>query len=122
MPTRKAASPLTEPAALIASVARLEERVDNFHEHTFPDFCAGVSKELKDIKGTLDKAVLRNGDFDKVKVMAEEWEKSNLRKEGAITVLRLSWRLFAWAAAVVGGTGGVGGVVVWTLGRLTGHI
>ena len=122
MPPRKLAVRDRSTPALEASVARLEERVDNFHDHTFPTFCQGIKDDLLSMQAKLDRAVIRNGEFDKVKTMAEEWERSSLRREGAITVLRFSWRVFAWTAGFAATTGLLGGGFFWLLGRLTGHI
>ena len=119
---RSPAAPPAHAPPVEVTVAALQERVDNFHDKTVPDVCNGLKGRLDQMDGKLDKAVLRNGEFDKVKTMADEWEKSSLRKEGAITVLRLSWRAVAWAAGFAAATGLVGSGFFWLLGMLTGHI
>jgi hypothetical protein len=122
-PKRRSPAAPPEPVPPVeVSVAALQERVDNFHDKTFPDFCTGLRGRLDQMDKKLDKAVLRNGEFDKVKTMAEEWEKSSLRREGAVTVLRLSWKALAWAAGFAAATGLIGSGFFWLLGLLTGHI
>jgi hypothetical protein len=125
MPPRKRPAPAAPPVlvpSVEVTVAALQERVDNFHDKVFPDFCSGLKERLDEMSGKLDKAVIRNGDFDKVKKMAEEWDKSALRREGAITVLRFSWKALVWAGGFAVGTGVTGSGFFWLLGRLTGHI
>jgi len=123
------AEPAQPTPPLEVSVARLQERVDGFQTTTFPMFCKSLDDRIKGFDGRLgaiddklEKVVLKNGEFDKVKKMAEEWAASNLRREGAVGLFKISWRVLACCAGLAGAAGVSGSGFLWLLGRITGHI
>ena len=127
MPKRKPPQATTPPAmpestptpAWIAQVATLQERVDNFHSKTFPEFCTGLKEWMARVERKLDG---RNGDLAEVKGFAEEWRLAEARKEGQISVIKFGWKAAAWLIGALAAVGGTGGGVYWLLGRITGHI
>lgn len=109
-----------EPKPSVATVvARLEGRVDTFHNEVFPNFCRAVDGRLDRIEGKLDQ---RNGDLVQIQEKLMQWDISRARIEGAVGLAKFSWKMVGMVVGALAATGGSAGLVFWILGAISGHI